>query len=219
MFVSLAEKGMIARAGQTITLTGDVSGAGTDLLAVSLASTGVVEGVYGSANQSTVLRVDAKGRVLEAQQVDLAPLFSNIVGLPTTLQGYGITDAASSPNSTNLEFSKTSSSLLQSEVEGRQVLCELAADKFKTVKFVIEVCYDEIVQATEVLVVSNGVVANSVEYAIINTDHNIATFDAQVIDGKLSLFVTLMHSHSTVIYHYTALTRGALPAPIYSPPY
>jgi hypothetical protein len=133
----------------------------------------------------------------------------------------GATGAAgtSSLNSTDLQFSKTSSSLLDSELEGRQVLCELPADKFKTVKFVIEVCYDEIVQATEVLVVSNGVVANCVEYAIINTDHNIATFDTQVIDGKLLLFVTLMHSHSTVIYHYTALTRGTSPAPAYSSGY
>lgn len=65
-----------ATAGST-TLTGDVTGAGTGNIATTLSNTGVVAGAY------TKVTVDAKGRVT---------LGAN----PTTLVGYGITDALNS---------------------------------------------------------------------------------------------------------------------------
>ena len=62
---------------QTITLTGDVTGSGTGSFAATLANSGVGAGTYRSVT------VDAKGRVTAGTN-------------PTTLSGYGITDAASS---------------------------------------------------------------------------------------------------------------------------
>jgi phage-related tail fiber protein len=59
---------------QTITLTGDVLGSGTGSFATSLAASGVVAGTYKSVT------VDVKGRVTAGTN-------------PTTLSGYGITDA------------------------------------------------------------------------------------------------------------------------------
>jgi phage-related tail fiber protein len=59
---------------QTITLTGDVTGTGTGSFATTLANSGVTAGTYKS------VAVDAKGRVTAGTN-------------PTTLSGYGITDA------------------------------------------------------------------------------------------------------------------------------
>lgn len=61
-------------AAQTITLTGDVTGSGTGSFAATLANSGVTAGTYRSVT------VDAKGRVTGGTN-------------PTTLAGYGITDA------------------------------------------------------------------------------------------------------------------------------
>jgi phage-related tail fiber protein len=59
---------------QTITLTGDVTGSGTGSFAATLSNTGVAAGTYRSVT------VDTKGRVTTGTN-------------PTTLAGYGITDA------------------------------------------------------------------------------------------------------------------------------
>lgn len=59
---------------QTITVTGDATGTGKDSIALTLAASGVTAGTYKSVT------VDAKGRVTGGTN-------------PTTLSGYGITDA------------------------------------------------------------------------------------------------------------------------------
>ena len=77
---------------QTITLTGDVTGSGTGSFATTLANSGVTAGTYPKVT------VDAKGRVTAGASLaasDIPSLsWSKITsGKPTTLSGYGITDA------------------------------------------------------------------------------------------------------------------------------
>ena len=81
---------------QTITLTGDATGTGTGSFAVTLAASGVTAGtVNNSATAVTPITVDAKGRVTgTGTAVTITPAFSSLTGKPTTLSGYGITDAA-----------------------------------------------------------------------------------------------------------------------------
>lgn len=62
---------------QSVTLSGDASGSGATSITVTLANSGVTAGTYRSVT------VDAKGRVTAGAN-------------PTTLAGYGITDAAAS---------------------------------------------------------------------------------------------------------------------------
>lgn len=75
---------------QTITLSGDASGSGTTSIPVTLASTGVSAGSYGSATAGPTFTVDAKGRLTAAGTVTITPAFSSITGKPTTATGYGI---------------------------------------------------------------------------------------------------------------------------------
>lgn len=81
---------------QTITLTGDVTGSGTGTFSTTLSNSGVTAGTYNnSATAITPFTVDAKGRVtLTGNSVTITPAFSSITSKPTTLTGYGITDAA-----------------------------------------------------------------------------------------------------------------------------
>jgi hypothetical protein len=80
---------------QTITLTGDVTGTGTGSFATTLANSGVAAGTYNdSATAVRPFTVDAKGRITSiGTAVTIAPTFANIASKPTTLAGYGITDA------------------------------------------------------------------------------------------------------------------------------
>lgn len=83
---------------QAITLSGDVTGTGTTAIAATLAASGVTAGTYNnSATTSTPLTVDSKGRITATgTPVTITPAFSSITGTPTTLSGYGITDAVAS---------------------------------------------------------------------------------------------------------------------------
>ena len=80
---------------QTITLSGDATGSGTTAITVVLANSGVAAGTYNnSATQVRPFTVDAKGRITSiGTAVTITPAFSDVTGKPTTLAGYGITDA------------------------------------------------------------------------------------------------------------------------------
>lgn len=78
---------------QPITLSGDASGSGTTAITVTLATVNSNTGTYGGAQTSPQISVDGKGRVTSVSAVTITPTFANIQAKPTTLAGYGITDA------------------------------------------------------------------------------------------------------------------------------
>lgn len=65
-------------------------------VSISLTNTGVSAGTYGSSTKIAAFTVDVKGRVTTVSEITAAPAFSSITSKPTTLSGYGITDAVSS---------------------------------------------------------------------------------------------------------------------------
>lgn len=85
-------------ANQNITVSGDVTGSGTTTLALTLAASGVTAGTYNnSATAVSPITLDAKGRVTAiGTAVTLTPAWSSISSKPTTISGFGITDALSS---------------------------------------------------------------------------------------------------------------------------
>ena len=89
----------VEKTRQVLTTTGQLTG-GSSLTAditLGLADSGVSAGTIGnSATAITPLVVDAKGRITGVgTNVTIAPAFSSVTGKPTTLSGYGITDAQS----------------------------------------------------------------------------------------------------------------------------
>lgn len=80
---------------QSITVSGDASGTGATAISLTLANSGVTAGTYNNvATEVRPFTVDAKGRVTGiGTAVTIAPAFSSITSKPTTISGYGITDA------------------------------------------------------------------------------------------------------------------------------
>ena len=66
-------------------------------MALTLANSGATAGTYNnSATAVTPFTVDAKGRITAtAAAVTMTPAWSSVTGKPTTLSGFGITDALS----------------------------------------------------------------------------------------------------------------------------
>lgn len=63
------------------------------IVAADLPTVGTA-GTFGSATQTPVIVVDAYGRITSNTNTTITPAFSSITSKPTTLAGYGITDAA-----------------------------------------------------------------------------------------------------------------------------
>lgn len=82
-------------ANQSISITGDGTGSGTTAITFTLAASGVTAGTYNNSTTAvTPITVDAKGRVTATgAAVTITPAWSSITGKPTTLSGFGITDA------------------------------------------------------------------------------------------------------------------------------
>ena len=101
-------KGRVTSAGnaayllgnQSISVSGDATGSGTTAIALTLAASGVTAGTYGTATSAPTFTVDSKGRLTSASTIVITPAFSSITSKPTTLPGYGITDAVSINGST-----------------------------------------------------------------------------------------------------------------------
>ena len=75
-------------------VTGDVSGTidgGTDALTLATVNSNV--GSFGSTTQAGTFTVNAKGLITAAGSTTITPAWSSITSKPTTLSGFGITDA------------------------------------------------------------------------------------------------------------------------------
>ena len=60
---------------------------------IALDNTGVTPGTFGSSTESVVITIDAQGRITTSGVATIQIDWSNILNTPTTLAGYGITDA------------------------------------------------------------------------------------------------------------------------------
>jgi len=88
---------------QSISITGDATGSGSTSISLTLANSGVTQGTYNNvATEVRPFTVDTKGRITAiGAAVTIAPAWSSITSKPTTLSGYGITDAAPSSHVTD----------------------------------------------------------------------------------------------------------------------
>ena len=78
----------------TITLTGDVLGSGIGAFNTTLTSVGSAGTYNNTSTAITPFTTDTKGRIISTgSQVIITPSWNNVTDTPTTLSGYGITDA------------------------------------------------------------------------------------------------------------------------------
>lgn len=68
---------------------GPITSTGT----ISLATSGVTAGTAGNSTASPVVTVDQYGRITALSTANITPAWTSITGTPTSLAGYGITDA------------------------------------------------------------------------------------------------------------------------------
>jgi hypothetical protein len=73
-------------------LTGDIT-TSAGAVATTLATVNGNVGSFGSATAAATFTVNAKGLITAAGSTTITPAFSSITSKPTTLSGYGITDA------------------------------------------------------------------------------------------------------------------------------
>ena len=72
---------------------------------ITLDDTAVTPGIFGSATESPVITIDQQGRITTSGNITITPNWLSITNTPTTLAGYGITDAVS--NTTTVTGAKS----------------------------------------------------------------------------------------------------------------
>ena len=101
-----------ASTGITVTNGDGISGNPT----VALSNTTVSPGEYGSATQIPVFTVNQQGQLTVAGSTGVTPAWSSITGTPTTLAGYGITDAVPNTRTVVGQYSITGGGALSSNI-------------------------------------------------------------------------------------------------------
>lgn len=75
-----------------VAMSGDAALANTG--ALTLAAVNANAGSFGSATVASIFTVNAKGLITAASSATITPAWGSVTGTPTTVGGYGITDAA-----------------------------------------------------------------------------------------------------------------------------
>jgi hypothetical protein len=188
--VGLGNVTNVAQLAATLThaITGDITAPATALSTGTIAATLASVGTAGTYRSVTT---DAKGRVTAGTN-------------PTTLAGYGITDALSTSPNTVLPLVQGdigSATLTTTATTANQVLDLNSSSVYRSAKYQVQVTSSGSYQVSELLVIHDGTNANVVEYGNVNIGTlttSLASFDANVTGGNMQLLVTPAQATSTV---------------------
>lgn len=192
---------------QTITVSGDASGSGSTSISLTLSNSGVNEGTYPKVT------VDSKGRVISGTSLsatDIPSLDWSIIttGKPTTLSGYGITDAVSSSGN-NLPLNSgniSSGSLVTTTTTANQIVDSNLITSVRTVKYLVQVTSNNSYQSSEIIIMHDGVNVYMNEYGSIFTNTNLAYFGADISANTLRLLVTPVNPNTVIKVIKTAIS-------------
>ena len=171
----------------TITVSGDATGTGTTAIALTLANSGISAGTYRSVT------VDTKGRVTAGTN-------------PTTLAGYGITDAVQATGSMTLTDALISTaSLSTSTTAASQVVDTFAASTYRAAKYMVQASSGTAYQVVEVLMAHDGTSVFMTEYGSVTTGTNLVTLDSDISAGNVRLLATPTNATTTIRVVRTAI--------------
>ena len=200
---------------RSITLTGDVGyttsfdGSANVTAVATLAATGVTAGTYNnSATQITPMTVDAKGRVTATgAPVTLQPTFANVQAKPTTLAGYGITDAVnSSANLLPMQYGSITTLSLTTSSISAVTFDSWPTTTFRSAEYKIQLGSGSSFHFLTITLIQDGTSVYMTEYGDVSTAGPLATFDATITGGTLSMTVTPVNPATTIKAVRTAMT-------------
>lgn len=172
---------------KTITVSGDATGTGTTAIALTLANSGISAGTYRSVT------VDTKGRVTAGTN-------------PTTLAGYGITDAVQAKGAMPLANAIISTvSLSTSTTEASQVVDTFTASLYRAVKYMVQASSGTAYQVVEVLMIHDGTSVFMTEYGSVTTGANLVTLDSHISFGVVELLATPTNAATKIRVVRTAI--------------
>lgn len=134
---------------------------------------GITAGTYKSVT------VDANGHITAGSN-------------PTTVAGYGITDAVTTGgNSLPMSHGDMSSStLVANGTTPGQVVSAVSSTLYRTVKYLVQISAGADFHSSEIIATHNGTTALATEYASIMTGNPLATFDVDLSGGNIRLLAT-----------------------------
>ena len=192
---------------QTLAITGDVTaistGLNTGTIATELAAVGTAGTYNNSATETQSFTTDAKGRVTSTGTLKtITPAFSSITAKPTTLAGYGITDALLNKGTANTSLTLFngeigSATFVTSTATAYQVIDSNSSTVYRSATYQIQLTSGSEYQSCIVTLIHDGTTVSVVEYANISTGAVLATFDADISTGSLRLLTTPTNSVTT----------------------
>lgn len=129
------------------------------------------------------------------------PNFSDILSKPTTLAGYGITDALSTSSNAVLPLVNadvTSAYLTTSTTSANQVVDSASSTTYRTAKYLIQATSGTYYHACEAIVIHDGTTASQVVYGDVKTGPSLMIIDADVSDGNVRLLATPSNATTTI---------------------
>ena len=198
--ITLASTTAYLTANQTITLTGDVTGTGNGSFATTLANSGVTAGTYNNAATTvTPLTIDAKGRITATgSAVTIAPLFASITSKPTTLSGYGITDAVST-SVINLSLGNVTCSTITTTSIATTPVDTFAVAAYRTANYICQITNGTSYNTIHITVIHDATNVYINQYLEIFTGTSEGVFDADISGGNVRLLFTAATTNSTVV--------------------
>ena len=146
---------------------------------------------YLTANQTVTVSGDATGSGTTAIALTLAN--SGVTAgtyNSVTVNSKGLVTAGTANTETFTYGAQTSVSLTTSTTTAGQVIDTLATATFRTVEYLVSVTSGSSYQATKILILHDGTTPSILEIQDINTGSVLATFDAAISAGNLTLICT-----------------------------
>ena len=183
---------------------GDVTTSAAGSVSLALATqASVVSGTYNSATQVMPITISAKGVITATgTATTITPAWTSITSKPTTLSGYGITDALSNVASTAQTIPVAhgvigSATLTTAATTANQVVDTNSATTYRSVKYQVQITSGTSYHRTTIDVIHDGTSAYVDQYGDIYTGVSLATFDADVSGGNLRLLTTPTNAATT----------------------